>query len=202
MRPFGGNWGQAQAPALPVNVQQVATLGHFRPPPVACGGAPHLHGSGLHVPQPRPQNPLSSAQSVGPTVPAEFQQNLQFLDARCVSGLPLTRWVKFTDWSYKKQIVGCPVHAIPLQAVLYKSFQSYWLRHIAEGRLTYWAGFKSMSKVVFCHALVAQLREEGLDLGGLAASVLQQTGQNPLQTDRVTATRKLAKKIASFIVSC
>ena len=58
-----------------------------------------------------------------------------------------------------------------------------------------------MSELVFCHALFAHLREEGLDLEGLAASVLQQTGDNPLQTDRVTATRELVKKITSFIVS-
>ena len=58
-----------------------------------------------------------------------------------------------------------------------------------------------MSEVVFCHALFAQLREGGLDLDGLAAPVLQQTGQNPLQTDRVTATREPAKKVTSFIMS-
>ena len=113
----------------------------------------------------------------------------------------MTRWVKSTDWSYKKQIVGCPVHAVPLQAVLYKGFHSYWLRHIAEGRPTYLAGFTSLSEVVFCHAFFAQLREEGLDLDGLAASVLQQTRQNLLQTDRVTATRELANKVTDFMVS-
>ena len=70
-----------------------------------------------------------------------------------------------------------------------------------EGKPTYLAGFKTLSEVVFCHAFFAQLREEGLDLDGLAASVLQQTGQNPLQTDRVTATRELAKKVTDFMVS-
>ena len=38
-------------------------------------------------------------------------------------------------------------------------------------------------------------------MDGLAASVLQQTGQNLLQTDRVPATRKLAKKVTDFMVS-
>ena len=63
------------------------------------------------------------------------------------------------------------------------------------------AGPKSLSEVVFCHAFFAHLREESLDLDGLAASVLQQTGQNPLQTDRVTATPDLAKKVTDFMVS-
>ena len=54
---------------------------------------------------------------------------------------------------------------------------------------------------MFCHAFCAQLRQEGLDLDGLAASAQQQAGQNPMQTDRVTATRELAKKVADFMVS-
>ena len=36
------------------------------------------------------------------------------------------------------------------------------LLHIAEGRLTFLAGFRSLPEVVFCHALFAQIREEGL----------------------------------------
>ena len=160
----------------------------------------HGKGSLQQTPMARPQVPGQFSQHVGPIVASEFHQNTHFLDFRSISGLSLTRWVKSTDWSYKKHIVGCR-HAIPLQAVLYKGFHSYWLRRIAEGRPTYLAGFKSLSEVVFCHAFFAQLREEGLDLDGRAASVLQQAGQNPMQTDRVTATGELAKKVTDFMVS-
>ena len=139
-------------------------------------------GSGQQTPMARPQVVGQFSQHVGPIVPSEFHQKSQLLDSKSISGLPLTRWVKSTDWSYKKHIAGCPVHAVPLQAVLYKGFHSYWLRHIAEGRPTYLAGSKSLSEVVFCHAFFAQLREESLDLDGFTASVPQQAGQNPMQT--------------------
>ena len=54
----------------------------------------------------------------------------------------------------------------------------------------YLAGFKSLSEVVFCRVW-----------DGLAASVLQQTGQNLPQTDRATAARELAEKVTDFMVS-
>ena len=202
MRPFGGLCGQSQAPPPPAHAQQHTAVVPYVPHAAAAGNVAwkrirtanahgstsgtrtvqsarwpyrtvcnddrwkHGKGSGQQTPMARPQVPGQFSQHVGPIVPSEFQQNPQFLDSRRFSGLR----VKCTDWSHKKQIVGCPVHFT-------KGFHSYWLRQIAEGKPAYLAGFKSLSEVVFCHAFFAQLREEGLDLDGLAASALQQTGQ-------------------------
>ena len=76
-----------------------------------------------------------------------------------------------TDWTVKKQIDHCPTHTIPLHAVLYQGWNSYWIRHIAEGKPTLCAGFRSMAEVVFCHSLFAKLREEAIDLDELARMV-------------------------------
>ena len=203
MRPFGGLWGQTQAPPPPIHAQQQTAVvpyilpntsarrmlpgsgseqqtpmarpqvpgqfsqhvGPTAPFPSAGGSMSHGKGSRQQTPMARPQVPGQSSQHVGPIVPSEFHQNFQFLDSRRTSGLPLTRWIKSTDWSYKKHIVGCPVHAIPLQAVLYKGFHSYWLRHIAEGRPTYLAGFKTLiirSSVLSCILCAAERGRLGL----------------------------------------
>ena len=62
------------------------------------------------------------------------------------------------------------------------------------GRQTYISG-----GVLPCSFCTAARRRPGFGRGWRHYLVLQQTGQNPLQTDRVTATRELAKKIASIV---
>ena len=110
---------------------------------------------------------------LGPPFPQDFVCNLRFLDSRSIAGLPLGRWVKQTDWTYRKQLGGCPVDEIPLHAVLYQGYHSYWLRRIAEGKPTFLAGFR-ISEVVFCHALFQQIRDQGINLDELAGPVRRQ----------------------------
>ena len=108
----------------------------------------------------------------GPPFAQDLLCNPQFLDSRSIAGLPLGRWVKQTDWTYRKQLGGCPVDEIPLHAVLYQGFHSFWLRHIAEGKPSFLAGFRDISEVVFCHALFQQVRDQGINLDELAGHVI------------------------------
>ena len=50
--------------------------------------------------------------------------------------LNLARWVKKSEWTVKKQIDSCPSRAIPLHSVLCQGWNSYWIRHVAEGKPT------------------------------------------------------------------
>ena len=56
--------------------------------------------------------------------------------------------------------------------VLYEGFHSYWLRHVAEGRPTYLAGFRSLSEVVLSYILcIVERGRPGFGrLGGLRAT--------------------------------
>ena len=147
---FGGGWSNAQPSLMRKDLRLLPTPAFMVP---QAAGQPRAQGTTQNMLTGLSPSQGTTSATVGPALPQEFQPNLQFLDARNMSGWPLARWVKSTNWSYKKQIVGCSIHAIPLQAVLYKGFQSYWLRRIAEGRPTFLAGFRSLPAVVFCHAV-------------------------------------------------
>ena len=129
---------------------------------------------------------------------SDFVQNPHFLDSRTVAGLSLHRWVRRTEWTTKKQIEQCPTHVIPLHSVLYQGWNSYWIRHIAEGKPTFFAGFRSMAETVFCHALFSKLREESIDLDelGMMMSGSRVHQGSPITNDvKLQASQELAGKV-------
>ncbi|CAE7685635.1 unnamed protein product [Symbiodinium microadriaticum] len=141
--------------------------------------------------------------SFGPNLPADIVQNPHFLDTRTVAGLSLHRWVRRTEWTTKKQIDQCPTHFIPLHAVLYQGWNSYWIRHIAEGRPTFFAGFRSMTETVFCHALFSKLREESVDLDELGIMLSGARGSHGgmVTNDvKLQASQELASKVVEFML--
>ena len=146
------------------------------PPPrtsTPVGGTVHQSAGSGYI---RPTSPQGTStgtgmRSFGPLLPADFVQNPNFLDTRTVAGVSLPRWVRRTDWTTKKQIDQCPTHVIPLHSVLYQGWNSYWIRHIAEGKPTFFAGFRSMAETVFCHALFSKLREESIELDELGMMI-------------------------------
>ena len=145
----------------------------------------------------------SGMRSFGPNLPADFVQNPHFLDSRTVAGLNLHRWVRRTEWTVKKQIDQCPTHVIPLHAVLYQGWNSYWIRHIAEGKPTFFAGFRSMAETVFCHALFSKLREESIDLDELGMMVAggHMNHGGPVTNDvKLQASQELAGKVVEFML--
>ena len=162
---------------------------------------------GMYTARPGPGYAGSGGQAqhrtFGPMLPAEFSQNPNYLGARTIAGLNLARWVKKSEWTVKKQIDGCPSHAIPLHSVLYQGWNSYWIRHVAEGKPTFFAGFRSMAEVVFCHSLFAKLREADVDLDDLARAVhggqTSESGSN-LSDARVQATQMLTTKVVDFML--
>ena len=156
----------------------------------------------------RPSSPQgtqagSGMRSFGPNLPADIVQNPHFLDTRTVAGLSLHRWVRRTEWTTKKQIDQCPTHFIPLHAVLYQGWNSYWIRHIAEGRPTFFAGFRSMTETVFCHALFSKLREESVDLDELGIMLSGARGSHGgmVTNDvKLQASQELASKVVEFML--
>ena len=145
----------------------------------------------------------SGMRSFGPLLPADFVQNPHFLDTRTVAGLSLHRWVRRTEWTTKKQIDQCPTHVIPLHSVLYQGWNSYWIRHIAEGKPTFFAGFRSMAETVFCHALFSKLREESIDLDelGMMMSGGRAHQGSPITNDvKLQASQELAGKVVEFML--
>ena len=104
--------------------------------------------------------------------------------------------------SLKKQIDQCPTHVIPLHAVLYQGWNSYWIRHIAEGKPTFFAGFRSMAETVFCHALFSKLREESIDLDelGMMLSGGHMSQGGPVTNGvKLQASQELAGKVVEFM---
>ena len=91
---------------------------------------------------------------------------------------------------------------IPLHSVLYQGWNSYWIRHIAEGKPTFFAGFRSMAETVFCHALFSKLREESIDLDelGMMVSGGRVHQGSPITNDvKLQASQELAGKVVEFM---
>ena len=178
------------------------------PPPrtnAQAGGPVHQSAGSGYIrpasPQGMPSGP--GMRSFGPLLPADFVQNPNFLDTRTVAGVSLPRWVRRTDWTTKKQIDQCPTHVIPLHSVLYQGWNSYWIRHIAEGKPTFFAGFRSMAETVFCHALFSKLREESIDLDelGMMLSGGRAHQGSPITNDvKLQASQELAGKVVEFML--
>ena len=203
MQPQNLSWNPNPCAARIMNVPVAPQVPEWSPNPCAARVtnvqvAPQVPGmSTAH------QGPGSTRhRTFGPMLPAEFSQNPNYLDSRSIAGLNLARWVKKSEWTVKKQIDGCPSHAIPLHSVLYQGWNSYWIRHVAEGKPTFFVGFRSMAEVVFCHSLFAKLREENVDLDELARVVhggqTSSSGSN-LSDARVQATQTLATKVVDFM---
>ena len=175
----------------------VARVASVQAAPQVPGMSAAHHGPGHAGPGSPTQH-----RTFGPMLPAEFSQNPNHLHSRSIAGLNLALWVKKSEWTVKKQIDGCPSHAIPLHSALYQGWNSYWIRNVAEGKPTFFASFRSMAEVVFCHSLFAKLREENVDLDELARVVhggqTSSSGSN-LSDARVQATQTLATKAVDFM---
>ncbi|OLP85914.1 hypothetical protein AK812_SmicGene33058 [Symbiodinium microadriaticum] len=82
-------------------------------------------------------------------------------------------------------------------------WNSYWIRHIAEGKPTFFAGFRSMAETVFCHALFSKLREESIDLDELGMMVAggHMNHGGPVTNDvKLQASQELAGKVVEFML--
>ena len=200
--PAPASWQQPRPRATVLQPQNLtwqpnpraAHIMNISPTPNIPGLSPQPDARQPRVSGLSPQHDTRQPRVFGPMLPAEFCQNPNFLDSRSIAGLNLARWVKKTDWSVRKQIDGCPTHLVPLHSLLYQGWNSYWIRHVAEGKPTFLAGFRSMAEVVFCHALFGKLRDEEVDLDELARIV------HGSDDDKVQATQQLASKVVELMM--
>ena len=108
-------------------------------------------------------------------------------------GYRLSRSVKSPDWSFKKQIVGCSIHAITLQ---FKAIGCDTLRK--EGPLSRQASNLCLR---WCSVMLCLRSLEKKVWTWMAWRPQCYSRPDRIQTDRVTASHELAKKVTSFVLS-
>ena len=112
-------------------------------------------------------------------LPSTFQPDSQHFDTKQQFGTMFSRQITATAWSQKYQLAGRTIDSIRLHELANMGWSNWNLRALANGKLTKFTSLVfagSIKEAIFFHHLCIKLRDEQVDLDGIAAAYCDQQG--------------------------
>ena len=153
-----------------------STFQHSPPPPPTTRGTTAPAPPPPHIPSPTPP------------VPDSWNPTEQHCDSNTLHGHQLHRTIQPTQWSRKAGVAGLPTFEVFPWQLAYHGTSEFTARTLSNGKFTGFIATRSIAESVFVTLFLQQLRENRLDLDGIAEALhTQQSTDVPNKTTHARA---------------